>query len=221
MNNTAIIVITCFKFRQAWEPFFKLFKKYWPDCPFSVYMITDKGSFDDINVIEIGNDNGFSGNLLLGLKNVEQPKIIYFQEDYFFTNYFDTKRIKKYSNYLDTHSIACLRLAPCPGPTEIWKEDKTLGIIKKGEEYRVSTQTAIWDKDIFVNLLKNGETGSEFEINGTKRSKMLDKMFLSVWRNQSPTPYYITGIVRGVWQQGALDHLQKEGIDVSDIKRRI
>lgn len=221
MNNTAVVMITCQKFHQAWEPFFTLFSKYWPDCPFKIYMITDYGKYDKNNIINItlGKDEGFSSNLLNGLNQIPENKIIYFQEDYFFNDYFDTSRILKYIDMI-RDNVYCIRLAPCPGPTAPWTE-LSLGILQSGDPYRVSTQTAIWSKDFLKSLLVVGETGGDFEIKGTKKIENANKILLSVWREQTPTPYYITGIVRGVWQDGAIDLLNKEGIDTSQINRII
>lgn len=221
-SDTAVIVITCAKFEQAWHPFFTLFDRYWSDCPYPVYMVTDKGTYPGPKIIEIGDDKGFSENLMIALERIQEEKIIYFQEDYFFMDSFETNRIEKYNNYIDQYDIGCIRLAPCPGPNgPPWKTDEDLGIIEKGEQYRVSTQTAIWNKQMLKKLLRAGETGGQFEIHGTRRSKDLNEIFLSVWRYHTPTPYYITGIVRGVWQENAIKFLEEEGIATKHIKRKI
>jgi len=221
MNDTAVIVITCAKYEQAWAPFFTLFERYWSDCPYPVYMVTDHGKYGDYDAIEIGQDKGFSNNLLIALDRIEAQKVIYFQEDYFFMDEFDTERIEKYTKYIDEYDIGCIRLAPCPGPTAPWDQDDTLGLLQKGAQYRVSTQTAIWKKSVLKSLLKEGETGGQFELQGTKRANELNELFLSVWRGDCPSLYYITGIVHGVWQPNALKLLEDEGIPVGHIKRKI
>jgi len=220
---TAVLMITCKKFSQAWDPFFTLFKKYWSDCPFKVYMVTDFGTYDDelVNNITIGKDLGFSRNLLYALDEIPDEHIIYFQEDYFFSNCFDTPRIEHYVDHAEKHNIACLRLAPCPGPTKPWKYDESLGVLEKGASYRISTQTAIWDKSFLKSTLVPGETGGNFEMLGTTRRAKSSRRLLSVWRGQTPTPYYITGIVRGVWQLGALKLLRTNGIQTKHIKTTI
>lgn len=69
-----------------------------------------------------------------------------------------------------------LRLVPMPGP-DIVIEESILGIISKEAPYRVSTQGAVWRKDILAALLKKGESAWEFELNGTKRSRNLKSNF--------------------------------------------
>lgn len=217
--NTAIVIITCNRFNQVWGPFFTLLNKYWNDCPYPIYFITDFGQIKDLINITIGKDMGFSNNLMYGLNQIKEQNIIYFQEDYLATDYFNTKKIIEFEKYHINHKTGCLRLCPCPGPSK--KLNKELGILQIGDEYRVSTQTAIWNKELLLRLLKPNETGGQFEINGTKRSYLMPEQFLSVYRGESPTPYYITGVVKGKWQDGALDLLRKEKINMSNITKVI
>lgn len=220
-ENTAVIMITCQKFKQLWGPFFILLDKYWSDCYYKKYMITDFGGYDGVENIELKKDYGFSSNLIYAFDKIKENKIIYFQEDYLATGPFNNKRIKNYDNYMNDKNIGCLRLVPCPGPSQEYDEEKTLGILRKGDAYRVSTQTAIWKKETLLSILKHGESGQQFETLGTKRSEDLSEQFLSVFRGESPTPYYITAIVRGVWQEEAIELLKKENISIKDITKVI
>ena len=221
MTDTAVVVITCKRFEQVWDPFFILFRRYWPDCPYKTYMITDFGQYDSVENITINADLGFASNLAYGLKKIPEDNIIYFQEDYLATDPFNNEKIMGFVKCLQDKNLGCLRLAPCPGPTAPWPHNKDLGILQPGDAYRVSTQTAIWSKETLLSLLVPGETGGDFEIKGTRRSTSLSKPFLSVWRGQTPTPYFITAVVRGEWQEGALELLKKENISTDNITRII
>jgi hypothetical protein len=150
---------------------------------------------------------------------IPNERIIYFQEDYFFKAKFDTPRIVQYVDHAIKHDIACLRLAPCPGPTEKWKHDKSLGVLASGAKYRISTQTAIWEKKFLNSIAVFGEDGGQFETQGTIRVSRTSRRLLSVWRGQTPTPYYITGIVKGVWQPGAIKLLRNNGMKTKHINK--
>lgn len=224
IDNSAVVIVSCKRFEQVWDPFFKLFKKYWPDCPFKVYFITDFGNIAEsfVETIEIKQDLKFAGNLIFGLNNIKEDNILYFQEDYLFCENFKTDKILMCLDILKSNEeIGCIRLAPCPGPTAVSKYSADLGILQKGEQYRVSTQVAIWKKRILLSLLKNGESSGNFEIFGTIRSNFLDSIFLSVWRGETPTPYYMTAVTKGIWEEGALDLLRKENILTSNITKKI
>src|SRR5262249_11393787 len=51
-NRTAILVASCERYCQAWRPFFTLFQRYWPDCPYQVFLGTDRGSYPGVSMIE-------------------------------------------------------------------------------------------------------------------------------------------------------------------------
>ena len=40
-SQYAVVVSSCDAYSDAWKPFFKLFFKYWSDCPFPIYLVTN------------------------------------------------------------------------------------------------------------------------------------------------------------------------------------
>jgi len=36
--NCSILIPSCDKYSDLWRPFFTLFWRHWPDCPFPVYL---------------------------------------------------------------------------------------------------------------------------------------------------------------------------------------
>ena len=36
-----VVILTCDSYSDIWEPFFKLKNKYWPDCKYDTYLITE------------------------------------------------------------------------------------------------------------------------------------------------------------------------------------
>jgi len=58
-------------------------------------------------------------------------------------------------------------------------------------------------------------------MSGTARVTNNPRHFVSVWRGFTPTPYYITGIVRNVWQNGVLELLRKNDIKTKHINKVI
>ena len=85
--------------------------------------------------------------------------------------------------------------------------------ISKGADYRLSLQAAVWDKQTLLELLREGESAWELELNGTKRTNDLGAPFLSVI-GDSPIPYFCTGVVKGKWVKEAVKLCETEGIEV-------
>jgi hypothetical protein len=50
-NKTAVLMMTCNKYKPLWSPFFQLLRKYWPDCPYKIYMGTDIGNLSEVETI--------------------------------------------------------------------------------------------------------------------------------------------------------------------------
>jgi len=220
-ERTAVLMITCKRYKQVWMPFWTLFNKYWPDCPYRVAMGTDFDQYDGIETIEIGRDLGWSDNCIYLLNQLTEDRVILFFEDFLPIDTFNTDRIRRLVRHSFDYNIGCLRLAPCPGPTAPWPYTSSLGILQPHDAYRLSLQTALWDRRLLLQLLKSGENGWDTEIKGTARASKRPEHFVSVWRGESPIPYYITAVVKGTWEDGAIELLKKEGVSLDKITKRI
>jgi len=229
-DQCAIFVSSCDAFSDAWKPFFKLFHRHWPDCPFPVYLIANQLVYDDprVKTINIYPDKGWSANMAEALNKFPYPHIIYFQEDYFLKSAVSTKRILNLLDVLIKEKAACLRLWPSPAPGRVFKNYCDIGLINVNSPYRVSLQASIWDAKIFQSLLVPGESGRDMEFAGSERSKLVKNPFLSVTKsrylkiNNNPAiDYYCTGIVKGKWNYGVIKFFKKQGIEIGESKRGV
>jgi len=225
-GGIVVLMVTCNKFKQVWDPFFTLFHRYWPDCPYHLAMVTDIGTHTGAgSVIARGWDESWASNLLNALRKLDVDRLIVFQEDFLLTAPVDTGMVRKLVRYSRDNDVGCLRLCPCPGPTGQWK-DEFLGTIGSNDPYRVSLQLAIWDRLTLMDLIREGESAWDLESKGGERSRLCRKPFLSLWRQPDDTPggpirYFITAVTRGVWERGALELLRCEGIPMDGITRVI
>lgn len=228
LNSTSIVVSSCDKFQDVWNPFFTLFFRYWPDCPFPIFLIANRLSYPDdrVKTILTDEDRGWAANLRLVLDKVPTPYVLYLQEDYLLEGKADTATILALAAYLSQHRAGCLRLYPSPGPDLPCADNNHLGVISKTAPYRVSLQAALWDKEVLRSLLVDGESGWDMEIKGTERSRSQDVPFFSVKRDPATDqvtnlalPYFCTAIVRGRWVRQAVKLCQSEGL-IIDARRR-
>ena len=226
-----VVVFSCAAYSDAWTPFFTLFRKFWPDCPFKVWLVTDRIVPEPIRVD--GPDHVFTyqnpswNEIMVKFTEAfsDQP-ILFFQEDYFLTNYVSNFQIGRALAFFYMHGASCVRLYPCPGG-DIEEDDPCYARIATNAPYRVSTQVAIWRPAVLNAIARVTKSPWEFEINGTKflrsaePNEQLTHNFYAWKRHVHPWPieYICTGIVRGVWQKGAIEHCQKHGITL-DLTRR-
>ena len=226
MNNDhlicAVIVSSYDGFQDVWDPFFKLFFRYWPDCPFKVYLISNELTYPDprVKALQITPDRGWASNMIEALKRIDSPFFLYLQEDYFLERPVDTARIMELLRYLSEHTdIACLKLYPLPAPDCSLDAPMELGEITKGKPYRVSLQAGIWSRPSFLSLARAGETGWDMELNGSLRADQSPLIMGSVLKRERPLRYYYrTAIKKGKWMPGALRLCRREGITV-DLSR--
>ena len=215
VNKVAVLISSCDKYQDLWSPFFTLFFRYWPDCPYPVYLGTNNLKYNNkrVKMIAIGDEVDWSSDFRCMLERISQQYVIVLMEDFLLIKSVDTTKIDRLITYMEAKGAGCLRLFPCPGPDLPCLDNPEVGEISKGADYRSSLQAAIWNKQTLLELLREGESAWELEINGTKRTNDLDVPFLCV-TGDSPIPYFCTGVVKGKWVREAVELCEKEGIEV-------
>jgi hypothetical protein len=186
----AVVVSSCDAFADVWEPFFTLFFRYWPDCPYPLFLIANERRFEHprVTTLCVGEDRGWTDNLRAALGHVPGTHLLYLQEDYLLRRAVDTPRVAALFAHAVAAGAACLRLFPTPGPDEPYPGGLPgVGRIGVDAPYRVSLQAAIWDRRALEALLVPGESGWQMETLGSARSRSVDAPFLSVERRPRPS----------------------------------
>ena len=73
-SDFAILILSCDKYSDAWDPFFALFRKFWPDCPYKVYLATNelKPEVSGVHIIASGKPKNWSDDTLAVLKQIQE-----------------------------------------------------------------------------------------------------------------------------------------------------
>jgi hypothetical protein len=229
-NDIAVLVLSCDKFSDAWDPFFNMFFKYWPDCPYTIYLCAETRDYEDkrVKTIKPGKELGWSARLQWALQNIPEEYVLFLLEDYIFLKPVSSERIERHFNILKETDSCYLRLFPCPGPDESLEGYPGIGLIHPGSPYRNCTQAAIWKRDAMLSIIDPNESVWDFELIGVKRAEKLDGMFLCVEVDDKgdpleegdyPITYYCTAINRGKWRRDAVRIIRDHGFSV-DLKAR-
>ena len=220
-HDCAVIVMTSDGYDDAWIPFLTLFFKYWPDCPFPVYFVSNTKICTDPRVQTLlGGDYGrdWGTPRKKAFEKISQKYIIYLQEDFLLNAPVNTAYILELLSAIKKYNAACLRLCPSPLPDKDFP-GTPYGETTKGLPYSVSLQAVIWNKQIFDDLLLAGESPWDAEMKGSLRTVNVAEPFLSLKKGEMGIPYFSTGIKRGIWLYDANQLLKREGI-IIDPKRR-
>jgi len=232
MDNFAILINTCDKFEDCWNPFFKLFSIYWPDYKGKIYLNTEYKNYShaDLNIIsvkgcEIKQDAHkitWSECLKRALESIDNDIVLYMQEDYFLKDIVKNDIVDKYAKMINDHKdIDCIHLTDQAVIPEINSEEYDgLCSIALKQRYRVSCQAALWRKDVLLSHIRAFESAWQFEEFGSKRSSILKRKFYVVnnsWvkLNQFEIiPYIFTGIVQGRWYEEVVPLFKKHNIKI-------
>lgn len=209
-NKFAILVTSCDKYSDLWNPFFKLFFRFWPDCPFNVYLLSNYKitNFPKIKTINIGEDISWSDNLYRGLNLLREDYVFLLLEDAFLTDFINTNKILNLCNMVLNINANYLRMRPSPKPDK--KYNELIGVVSKGTLYRATSAVCIWKKKVLLELLKTNETAWDFEIYGSMRSDDYSRFFSTLEKY-----FFINnGVVRGKWQRSAIKNLKSLGIQI-------
>ena len=212
-----LAVASCWAYRDAWKPFFKLLAKFWPNHP-PPTIITDMhdGEVIDATTIDgieylyeyvptqvqlfIGESAQTWCSLVADYAKQQTEPILLFQEDFFLTAPVNEAMIS-HACGLVQDGIACVRLYPCPG-SDIPSVDPYYGFVSNEADYRISCQAAIWNPS-YLNRIAAISMGSaaSFEISGTIYARTQNDIIMACKRDLQPWPlqYICSGISRGMW----------------------
>lgn len=207
MNEECTILVTsCDAYRDVEGPFLKLFRRYWPDCPFSLTVNGETAvepGFD--REILSGRGKTWSQMLVEALDAIDTPYVLLLMNDYYLCGRVDTNLILRRLSEVRSSDALSYRLVPEP-PMAI-----------KNTAYSVSCKATIWNREFLRELASKTNSAWEFERRG---SFMFDEsdhrpIFVSSVR-EFP---FLDVIHKGYWEPYGVELLRREGLEY-DFSRR-
>lgn len=232
-NDLTIFVNTSDSFQDCYEPFFKLFKFYWPDCPYPIVLNTEtidykyEGLKITCSKVSVGESNrlGWSECLMRALDRIETPYILYLQEDYFLEAPVRADVLRYLLDEMKAPNIGAIRLSGTDGVGPFHEIGSNLIVeVDKGAKWRLSLQAALWKKSLLRALIRKHETPWQLESYGSFRTRRFKEKICSVNREifsvpgNEIFPYTPTGVIAGRWVQSIVEPLfvrHKINIDFS------
>lgn len=228
MQRCSVLISTCDKYKDAWDPFFSFFIKYWPDCPYDVYINTESESYSNeklkVDVINYTRKNStWSQRLKHALKTIKTEYIVFLLEDFFFLDYIKQDEINKCIGIMDKHkdiSVIDFEVAgnfvkgvEYEGIDDYYKRDIC-------SMYFLNCQAAIWRRKDLIKFLSPYESPWQFEIFGSERVKLYSKNFLIQKNNECCVFNYNVnwdsgyGIHGGKWLRSNVEFFKDNNIAV-------
>ena len=213
--SIGLIVLSCDKYSDLWNPFFKLFFSNWPDCPYPIYLAANQLRYDHPKVITVlsGADRDWSSSIRKCIEQICHDYLFFFLDDAFIISKVDSKSVEDVICNAISEGINYLRFRPSPPPNVPY--NNYYGIIGRDEEYRTSLFASLWKREVLLRILNDGETAWAFEIVGTERSRCLDGFF-STWKEHFT---YLHIIENGLYISKSIKVLRKMHINLDLSKR--
>lgn len=205
-GSVAIVVSSCDAFFDAWRPFTFFFRKHWNDCPFRIFLIVNhlRVRSDLIRPIAVGPDRNWASNMEVALNQIQEPYVLYFQEDYFLQRPVLREQLAADFAYAFERNVASFcfysrsQVEPDFAPL-----NERFGIVPRDSDGRTRLQVTLWKKDALQAALRPGESAWNMEARGSDRTR--DLLALSYLRRENaPIPYLMSAISRGLWTPEAL-----------------
>ena len=222
-SSVAVLVSSCDAFFDAWRPFHAFLEKFWDDCPLEVFLLTNRLTIHSrrIRPIAVGEDRGWSSNLQFALRQIAHPYVLYLQEDYFLTAPVSRIQLAEDFGHIiesDADSL-CFRARTKPTPGFRPLNDR-FGVVPLDSDGRTRCQTTLWKRSALQSILRTGETAWNFEAGGSARTQEM-QIFSYNRRDNTPIPYLMSAISRGLWMPDAIALCRKYQVEIDPFFRPI
>jgi len=220
-GSVALVVSSCDAFFDAWRPFAAFLQKFWADCPLDIFLVTNELAVRSsrIRALPVGEDQGWSGNFLRVLDQVAHPYILYVQEDYFLTA--PVKSAQLATDIAEVIALnadsLCLRARPRKDPGFQPLNDR-FGVVSLNSDGRTRCQVTLWKRNALHSILRPEETAWNFEARGSGRTQNM-QILSYTRRENTPIPYLMSAISRGLWMPDAIALCREHGIAIEPFFR--
>lgn len=231
----AVLVNTCDKFRDCWDPFFLLWKKYGlsPECC-HLYLNTEYAEYaypgSDVTALKVCSANHWQGEkpptwswcLARALEAIKEDYVLYMQEDYFLDRAADEPKVREMIDRMEQdREIDCIHLSSCSFRRKMSSDKEGLRQGDPRDLYFANCQAAIWRKECLVSLVREYEDAWQFERWASKRAQLTGKRFYvaNPQKGNEPLSYILTGVIQGKWYEPVVALFAQNGIEM-DFSRR-
>lgn len=218
-GDCTVLVCSCDKYSDLHGPFIALFRKFWPDCPFEVVLVTETiaGYGFDRNILA-GSGGNWASRLSFALGGIRTPYILMLCDDYLLSGDVDTSLILRRLTEAKELGAANLRMIPNPKPTPANSSPATHGLLeyRKCSAYSIATQAGFWERG-FLSALAAGKCSIwEFERLGSFEVGDETRPLLVTPTQEFP---FIDAVHKGYWEKAGLALCRTNGVAV-DLARR-
>ena len=231
--SIAIVVSGYDRYAKLWPAFAHGFKKYWQDCPWPKYFITNHmNGAQGFKTLKTGVETSWSNKILLGMSHIKEDIVLFLFEDYWLSGPVHTSTMIEFYDLMLKHpDIDTIRLR-CPSydsslcpqkeltkPSEL---DSRLWEFKIDAPYRAAAYCNFHRKEALLRYMREGISCWDHETEASVRSTNSDKLYLCaidpyIFPTVHQTNPFSNGnasepCLKGLWTRSAIDYCREEGL---------
>jgi hypothetical protein len=218
-EECCFLVLSCDAYADIWPVYFGALRHYWPQNPFPLYLASGQTSFEfpDLLVLHTKADLAWGEALRQHLCALPSKYVLLTLEDFILRGPVDTQAVLDALEFLKHLDGRMVRLVSRPGPTAPLHGTAMYGQLEVGSPYRVSAQSAIWNREALLELVESRDTPWEFETGASLRASKYATGFYCVFSDILPYGHH--AVEKGQWFPWEVKRLQRLELPV-DLERR-
>lgn len=221
MNQSfSLLVLSCDKYKVAWDDFFNLRDKFWPDCPYKWYLVTETATYsrEGVEVINCGKEMNWTGRFKHATEVANTKYVGVFLEDYFIDSPVNTQIIENDICVMDEYNISIINVGDwwdwlINQPNRKFFKDHLI-VIDNHLRSGLSAVPIIWNSKYLLDVLGNKDCNAwEFEIDRSNEA-CSEKGFKGVLLVDERKPFNTTIVpvlIQGKLYPSCIKHFKKRG----------
>jgi len=162
--NVDVVVLSCDKYSEYWDYFFKLKNKYWKDCPYKTYLVSETKKRPRTKMINVDSPI-WTKRFRTALEQLKSDYVIVLLEDYFIRSKVLQDRIEQ-----------CLEYMKSDFDPIVWnfehnyRKSSGLGMPSgwlnqyNHQVYLNSCQPSLWNRKRLIQRLQKDQNAWEWEL---------------------------------------------------------
>lgn len=217
-----MLVVSCDRYSDLWEPCFRLLDKYWPERPFDVYLMSNFLDFEwpGVKVIKVGEDVAYADNLRAAIAQIPEQWLLLWLEDLLLCSPVTNSRVMSMIGTAQRRGAGYLKLSPDMPLSYEAADPGGVGPVPKGVRYRAAIGASFYHRPTLLRLLTPGASAWDLD-----RSDVCDELpeeflALTVESAREPPIPHLNAVIKGRWTLGTRTFLETEGLGTNLERRR-
>ncbi len=190
-----VAILVCNKYKWLLPVFMHFYKKHWRENPYTTIVVNEAAHLGSQDLDPEGAT--WSTWVINYLRHCTEDKLLLIMEDFIIRDRIDTERVKLAAS-LCAGNVGCVKLnAPDKWFRRHAKKTNIEGFREYplDQKYSMSLQTAIYQKQYLLDVLRDGESAWQTEHSGSKRLRGLRDKWRILWAELAIIDYHSGGIM--------------------------